>query len=56
MTSKAHKPKPVKKTRGTLLAEQMRADGNKLTTGQRERLGDEFMKLYYGVYAGRHAP
>lgn len=48
MTSKAHKPKPVKKTRGTLLAEQMRADGNKLTTGQRERLGDEFMKLYYG--------
>ena len=48
MTSKLHKPKPAKKTPGTLLAEKMRADGNKLTDAQREKLSEEFMKLYYG--------
>ena len=36
-----------KKTPGTLLAEQMRAEGNKLTDAERERLGEEFMKLYF---------
>jgi len=48
VTSKPHKPKPTKKSRGTLLAEQMRAEGNKLTDAQREKLSEEFLKLYYG--------
>ena len=47
MNSKPHKPKAAKKTPGTLLAEEMRAEGNKLTDVERERLGDAFMKLYW---------
>ena len=31
-----------------MLAEAMRAEGNKLTDAEREKLGSEFMKLYYG--------
>ena len=48
MASKLHKPKLAKKTPGTLLAEKMRAEGNKLTDSQREKLSQDFMKLYYG--------
>jgi hypothetical protein len=48
MTSRSHKAKSAKKSAGTRLAEQMRAEGNKLTDHQREKLGEEFMKLYYG--------
>jgi len=48
MSSKLHKAKPGKKTPGTLLAEKMRAEGNKLTDAQREKLSENFMKLYYG--------
>ena len=48
MNPKSRKSKSAKKTPGTLLAEEMRADGNKLTDSERERLGEEFMKLYYG--------
>ena len=48
MDPKSHKLKPPKKTPGTVLAEQMRAEGNKLTDADREKLGEEFMKLYYG--------
>jgi hypothetical protein len=53
MALKLHKPKPAKKTPSTLLAEAMRAEGNKLTDAQREKLSEEFMKLYYG---GRAKP
>jgi hypothetical protein len=45
---KSRKSKPPKKTPGTLLAEAMRAEGNKLTDAEREKLGTEFLKLYYG--------
>jgi hypothetical protein len=55
MTSKSHKAKPAKKTRGTRLAERLRAEGNKLTDDQREQLGEEFMKLYYGGESRRVA-
>ena len=48
MNPKSRKSKPVKKTPGTVLAEEMRADGNKLSDSEREQLGEEFMKLYYG--------
>ena len=48
MNQKPHKLKPPKKTPGTVLAEQMRAEGNQLTDADREKLGEEFMKLYYG--------
>jgi hypothetical protein len=48
ITARPHNPKPAKKTPGTLLAEKMRAAGNKLTDAQREKLSEEFLKLYYG--------
>jgi len=47
MSSKSRKVKPADKTPGTQLAEQMRADGNKLTGEQRKKLGGIFTKLYY---------
>jgi len=34
---------------GTVLAAQARAEGNKWTDTERDKLGDEFMKLYYGA-------
>ncbi len=37
-----------KASAGTVLAAQARADGNKWTDAKREKLGEEFMKLYYG--------
>lgn len=37
-----------KATAGTVLAAQARAEGNKWTDAEREKLGEEFMKLYYG--------
>ena len=47
---KTAKPtKPARKTRGTLLAEELRAECNQLTDADRERLGIEFNKLFYGV-------
>jgi len=33
---------------GAVLAARMRAEGNKLTDAEREKLGEEFLKLYYG--------
>ena len=47
MNPKSRRRKLAKKTAGTIRAEEMRADGNKLTDSERERLGEEFMKLYY---------
>lgn len=47
---KTAKPtKTSRKTRGTLLAEELRAECNHLTDADRERLGNEFTKLFYGV-------
>jgi hypothetical protein len=37
-----------KPSNGTVLAAKARAEGNKWTDSEREKLGDEFMKLYYG--------
>ncbi len=42
------KAQPEKASNGTLLAARMRVDGNKLTDAEREKLGEEFLKLYYG--------
>jgi hypothetical protein len=33
---------------GTVLAARARAEGNKWTDVEREKLGEQFMKLYYG--------
>ncbi len=41
--------KPARKTRGTLLAEELRAECNHLTDTDRERLDNAFTKLFYGV-------
>lgn len=49
---KAAKPsKSPRKSRGTLLAEELRAECNHLTDSDRERLGNEFNKLFYGASA-----
>jgi len=37
-----------KASSGTALAAQARAEGNKWTDAEREKLGEQFMKLYYG--------
>ena len=37
-----------KASTGTVLAARMRAENNKLTDIEREKLGEEFLKLYYG--------
>ena len=48
MKPKTGKSKSPRKTPGTVLGEQMLAEGNKLSDAEREKSGDEFMKLYYG--------
>jgi hypothetical protein len=53
MKAKSKKAKHPKKTPGTRLAEQMRADGNKLTGEQRKQLEAIFAKLYYGSRLSR---
>jgi len=45
---KRKKASPDKASNGTALAAQARAEGNKWTDAEREKLGDQFMKLYYG--------
>lgn len=42
-----------KASAGTVVAARMRAEGNKLPDAEREKLGEEFLKLYYG---GDHKP
>lgn len=37
-----------KASTGTVLAARARAEGNKWTDAEREKLGEELMKLYYG--------
>ena len=43
------KKAPVEKpSDGTVLAAKARAECNKLTDMEREKLGEDFLKLYYG--------
>jgi len=37
-----------KASTGTVLAARARAEGNKWTDAEREKLGEQFMKAYYG--------
>ena len=41
---KAHVEKP---SNGTVLAAKARAEGNKWTDSEREKLGEDFLKLFY---------
>ena len=45
---KRKKAQLEKASPGTLLAARARAEGNKWTDAEREKLGERFMKLYYG--------
>jgi hypothetical protein len=45
---KRKKAQVEKASVGTVAGARVRAQGNKLTDPQRERLGEEFLKLYYG--------
>ena len=44
---KRKKAQVGKASAGTVRAAQMRAEGNKWTGAEREKLGQEFLKLYY---------
>jgi len=50
---KRKKPQVEKASAGTVLGARMRAEGNKLTDAERDELGGEFLKIYYG---GDHKP
>ncbi len=44
------KKAPLEKaTPGTVLAARARAEGNKWTDAEREKLGEQFMKLYFPI-------
>ena len=45
---KRKKAQAEKVSDGTVVAAKMRADANKLADPDREKLGEEFLKLYYG--------
>jgi hypothetical protein len=45
---KRKKARLQKVSAGTVLAARARAEGNKWTDEEREKLGEQFMKLYYG--------
>jgi hypothetical protein len=45
---KRKKAQLQKASPGTVLAARARGEGNKWTDAEREKLGDEFMKLFYG--------
>lgn len=45
---KANKARVEKPTPGTVLAAKYRARANGLDDIERQKLGDEFLKLYYG--------
>ena len=45
---KRKKASVEKASPGTLLGAKMRAECNKLSDAEREKLGAEFLKLYYG--------
>jgi len=48
---KRKKAQLEKVSAGTLVGAKLRADGNKLTDSQREKLGEEFLRLYYGGFS-----
>ena len=50
---KRKKARVEKAAAGTVLAARMRAEGNRWTDTERENLGKDFLKLYYG---GDHKP
>jgi len=50
---KRKKAQVEKASAGTVVGARMRAEGNRLTDAEREKLGEEFLKLYYG---GDHKP
>lgn len=45
---KRKKAQVEKPSNGTVLGAKARAECNRLTDTEREKLGDEFMKLYHG--------
>lgn len=45
---KRKKAQAEKESAGTIVGAKYRARCNHLTDSEREKLGDEFMKLYYG--------
>jgi len=45
---KRKKAQVEKASVGTVLGAKARAEGNKWTDSQREKLGGDFLKLYYG--------
>jgi hypothetical protein len=45
---KRKKPPVEKATSGTVLGAKLRAECNQLSDAEREKLGGEFLKLYYG--------
>ncbi|HTV39475.1 MAG TPA: hypothetical protein VMF08_02795 [Candidatus Sulfotelmatobacter sp.] len=50
---KQKKARTEKASAGTALGAKARAESNRLADTDREKLGEEFMKLYYG---GSHKP
>jgi hypothetical protein len=45
---KRKKSQVEKRSNGTVIAAKARAEGNKWTDAGREKLGEDFLKLYYG--------
>jgi hypothetical protein len=45
---KRKKPSVEKASAGSILGAKLRAESNKLSDVEREKLGEEFLKLYYG--------
>ena len=45
---KRKKAQVEKPSNGTVIGAKARAEGNKWTDAQREKLGEDFLKLYYG--------
>jgi hypothetical protein len=45
---KRKKSQIEKASAGTVQAARARSEGNKWTDAEREKLGEQFMKLYYG--------
>ena len=52
---KGKKEQPKKLTAGTVTGAKYRARCNRLTDTQREKLGEEFLKLYYAGNARQPA-
>jgi hypothetical protein len=46
---KRKKAQSEKVSAGTQLGAQAPAEGNKWSDAEREKLGEQFMKIYYGV-------